>query len=149
MIRFILILLMTPVPTLADSLMAAHTIPSRAVIGPADLMIGPAKIPGALIDPDQAIGMEARVVLYAGRPIRAGDLVPPALIDRNEIVILVFRRGTITIAAEGRSLDRGAAGDRVRVMNLASRTTVSGTVRPDGVVMVGPSEALLAQTGGG
>jgi len=81
------------------------------------------------------------VVLYAGRPIRPGDVGPPALIERNQIVTLHYRSGPLTIAAEARALGRAAAGEEVRVMNLASRSTVTGTVtETGGVVIRGPRQ---------
>ena len=49
---------------------------------------------------------------------------------------LVFERGTLRIVTEGRALGRGAAGDTIRVMNLESRASLRGIVRPDGSVAV-------------
>jgi flagella basal body P-ring formation protein FlgA len=92
---------------------------------------------GALAHPDEALGLEARTILYAGRPIRPDDVGTPAIVDRNSIVILVFRRGGLTITAEGRAMGRAGPGDQLRVTNLASRTTVTGIVQPDGRVTVG------------
>ena len=132
----------------AETLVAARTISSRAILTADDLAIVERTVPGALRNPVDAIGLEARVVLYPGRPIRAADLVSPATIERNQIVILVFRSAGLTIATEGRSLDRAAVGDRIRAMNLSSRATVSGTVSADGSVRVGPSDALLAHMEG-
>lgn len=71
-----------------------------------------------------------------GRPLRPGDIGPPAIIERNDLVTLIFRQGGLTIAAEGRSLGRGSVGEAVRVMNLSSRTTVTGRVKQDGSVEV-------------
>lgn len=139
---------MLPAAGTADTLVAARMIPSKTVLDLGDLQIVAETVPGALRDPIDAVGLETRAVLYPGRPILAGDLVAPAVVERNQIVTLLFSRDGITIATEGRSLDRAAIGDRVRVMNLSSRTTVSGSIGPDGLVRVGPSEALLAQMGG-
>ena len=50
---------------------------------------------------------------------------------------LSYASGPLTIVTEGRALDRAAAGEPVRVMNLASKQTVTGTVAPDGSVEVG------------
>ncbi len=94
-------------------------------------------MPGALSDPDQAIGLESRVVLYAGRPIRAHDLTEPAVIERNQIVPMIYLTGTLQIATEARAMERAGVGARVRAMNLASRTTVTGTVGEDGTIYVG------------
>lgn len=148
MIRFLIFIgLLSPLTAQADAVIAANTIPSRSILGPMDVFVANQPVAGALTDPADAVGMEARVVLYAGRPIRAGDLVPPALVDRNDIVVLVFKTGPLTIAAEGRALERGAEGARIRVMNLSSRATVSGTINAQGQVLVGPSANLLAQVG--
>jgi len=78
------------------------------------------------------------VTLYAGRPIPLSALAPPALVERNQIVTLVFRRGGLEIRTEGRALGRGGEGDTIRIMNLASRNTVTGWVMGDGQVHVAP-----------
>lgn len=121
----------------ADTLVATGTIRSQGLIGPTDVMLIEGDTPGALSDPLAAIGMEARVNLYPGRPIRAADLQPPAVIERNEIVTLQFRQGGLLILTEGRALDRAGVGERLRVINLSSRSTVSATVLSAGLVEVG------------
>jgi flagella basal body P-ring formation protein FlgA len=124
-------------PAAADTLVAAATIRSKTVLGPEHLAVVPESVPGALTDPAEAIGKEARVVLYAGRPIRPPDIGPPALVDRNEVVPLIYRHAGLTIETEGRALDRAAAGEAVRVLNLSSRNTVTGTLDARGRVHVG------------
>ncbi|MFV2035181.1 MAG: flagellar basal body P-ring formation chaperone FlgA [Halocynthiibacter sp.] len=94
-------------------------------------------IAGTLHFPQQAIGLEALVVLYAGRPIRANDVGPAAVIERNQIVTLIYQQGALIIATEARALGRAGPGDRLRVMNLASRSTVSGRVGVNGSVYAG------------
>ena len=123
-------------PAHADTVVAARTIRAKSLLGPADVAAIPGDLPGGLADPAAAIGQEARVTLYAGRPIRAGDIGPPAIIERNQLVSLVFDTPTLSITADGRALDRAGVGDRVRAMNLASRTTVFGTVSPGGTIIV-------------
>lgn len=126
-----------PTTAMGDILVAARTLRSQTLLTPEHVTLVEGTVPGALSHPAQAIGQEARVVLYAGRPIRPEDIGPPAIIDRNEIVILRFQSGTLSIATEARALGRAGVGDRLRVMNLASRTTVSGTVSETGEVVVG------------
>ncbi len=123
-------------PAAAESLIAARAIVGSSVVGEADIRFARRKIEGALSDPALVVGREARVTIYAGRPIRAGDLRAPALIERNDIVRLRYRSGGLVIEADGRALGRGAAGDRIPVMNLTSRTTLSGLVRENGYVEV-------------
>jgi flagellar basal body P-ring formation protein FlgA len=124
-------------PASAESLVATRTIRAKSLIAPEDLTLVSAELPGALSDPDQAIGLEARVAIYAGKPLRPGDLGPPTLVERNQLVTLVFLSGGLAISTEGRALARGAEGDAVRVMNLGSRNTVTGRIGPDGAVYVG------------
>jgi len=135
----LLALVLAAAPAGAQTLVAARTIRAQTVLAPGDLVAGRATVPGALADPAQAIGLEARVILHAGRPVRAADLGPPALVERNALVTLAWQAGVLTILAEGRALGRAGAGETVRVLNLASRATVTGRVAADGTVVVGPS----------
>lgn len=133
----LLLLLALAAPASADSLVATRTIRARTLLVPEDLALVSADIPGALSDAGKAVGLEARVAIYAGKPVRPGDLGPPALVDRNQLVTLVYLSGGLAISTEGRALTRGAEGDEVRAMNIGSRTTVTGRIGPDGAVYVG------------
>ena len=72
-------------------------------------------------------------------PIRPQDIGQPAIIERNQIVTIVFSTGGLVITADGRSLGRGGVGDTLRVMNIGSRKTVSGLVLENGTIAVGNS----------
>jgi flagella basal body P-ring formation protein FlgA len=133
-----LALAVLPVPALAQALVATQVIPARTVVGADQVAVVEAGIDGALTDPAQAVGQEARVTIYPGRPVRAADLGAPALVERNAVVVLHYRAGGLFIAAEGRALDRAAEGEPVRVMNLASRSIVTGRVGADGTVLIQP-----------
>ncbi|MES0864161.1 flagellar basal body P-ring formation chaperone FlgA [Ruegeria sp. SCPT10] len=132
----LIFLIAAPITALADIVVPTRTIRAKEVISAADLELKHTDIPGAVSDPAELIGFEARVALYPGRPVRAADVGPPAIVDRNDLVILVFNRKPLSISTEGRALGRGAVGERIRVMNLSSRTTVTGLIRPDGQIEV-------------
>lgn len=132
----ILALLLTS-PVAAESVIATRTIRAQAVITPDDLTLVAAEVPDALTDAGAAVGLEARITIYAGRPVRLSDLGTAALIERNQVVPLIYLAGGLAISTEGRALGRGSEGEVIRVINLASRTTVSGRVGPDGAVYVG------------
>lgn len=136
--RLVLVLLVLAGPAAADTVVAARTVRAQAILTAADLTVVDGQTPGAFRRPAEAIGQEARVVLYAGRPVRTDAVGPPALVERNQIVPLLFRRGGLSIVTEGRALGRAGAGDRLRVMNLGSRNIVTGTVGADGRIRVGP-----------
>jgi flagella basal body P-ring formation protein FlgA len=121
---------------LAQSVQPVRAIRSQTVLVPEDLVLVDATVPGAATAIEQAVGREARIALYPGRPILLAHLVAPALVERNGLVRLSYVRGPLRILTEGRALDRAAAGEPVRVMNLVSRQTVTGTVIADGSVEV-------------
>ncbi len=135
-IAFLALTLTVSAPAQADSLVATRTIRAQTVLSPEDFATVEAAIPGALSDAASAIGLETRVTLYAGRPIKATDVGPAALVERNQTVSLVYRTGLLSILTEGRALSRGGPGDVIKVMNLSSRTTVTGTIGSDGTVAV-------------
>ena len=134
--QWVIVLLMIGAPALADSLVATHTIRAQTKVTSEDFTAVDADIPGAVSDPAAVIGLEAKVTIYAGRPITAESVGAPALVERNQTVSLVYRSGGLSILTEGRALSRGGVGDVIKVMNMASRSTVSGTIGADGSVYV-------------
>lgn len=127
-------------PVAADTVVAARTIRAHSVVTFDDLGLKAGDVPGTLNAVADAVGLEARVMIYAGRPVRPEDLGPPSIIERNQIVTLRFKTGGLTIATEGRAMSRAGVGDTVRAVNLASRLSVSGTVAADGTITVNGSE---------
>ncbi len=120
----------------AEVIVPVRTIRAMEIISAEDLIRKSETIDGALSNPLDIVGNEARRVLYAGRPIRPGDIGPPAIVNRNDIVMLVFSRGPLRIATEGRALGRGAVGETVRAINMTSRMTVTGKILADGSIEV-------------
>lgn len=137
MIGRTLLLICLAGPVAADALLANRAIPSRSIISELDISVTEQTIPGAYSDPAEVIGLEARVTIYPGRPIRRGDLGAPAVVERNQIVALRYAVGGLYIETEGRALGRAGIGDLIRVMNLNSRNTVTGRVGPNGIIEVG------------
>lgn len=140
----LLLALALPCSAVADTVVAARTLRAGTLLTGEDLALIAEDVPGAISSLDDALGQEARVNLYAGRPVRAGEIGPAALVERNQIVTLIYDQNGLMIATEGRVLDRGGVGDRIRVMNLSSRNTVTGTVGEDGKVYVSNGNLTLA-----
>ena len=132
MIRYIVMLCFLAMPALADTVLAARTIPAQSTIMPEDILVNARSVPGAVSDPQQIIGMEARVALYAGRPIRNGDVGFPAVVERNQIITLYYQVGGLMISTEARALGRAGPGEVIRVMNISSRSTISAQIGADG-----------------
>lgn len=135
----VLVFALGPGAALAESVVAVRTLRANTLISPDDVAVTErTAAPGTAARPEQVVGLEARVTLYAGRPIPLSALGRPALVERNQIVTLVFQRGGLEIRTEGRALGRGGEGDALRIMNLASRNTVTGWVTETGEVHVAP-----------
>ncbi|MGF1659863.1 MAG: flagellar basal body P-ring formation chaperone FlgA [Rubrimonas sp.] len=118
------------------ALVSTRAIRAGETIGPGDVALGAAPAFGAVTDPADAVGLEARQTIYRGHPVIAANLAPPALVERNQIVTMTYAHGALTITAEGRALERAGAGEKLRVMNLDSRMTVTAIVSGPGQVEV-------------
>jgi flagellar basal body P-ring formation protein FlgA len=132
-----LVALLAAGAVLADTVQVVRAIRGQSVLAAEDLAVVEGEVPGAITTIDEAVGKEAKVTLYPGRPILLAHLGAPALVERNAVVRMNYASGPLRIVTDGRALDRGGVGEPVRVMNLASRQTVTGIVAPDGSVEVG------------
>lgn len=132
--RMLFLLALLPGTALADGLTAARVLPAGTVLTAADVVAAPGA--RARLSPDQAIGQQLRSTVYEGRPITAAHLSTPTLVSRNQIVTLAYDNASLRIETEARALGAGSAGDVIRVMNLASRATVSARINPDGTLSV-------------
>lgn len=121
-------------------IVAKRTIRAQAILTEDDLAIRAGASSNAETELLEFVGMETREVLYAGRPISRSQLGEPAIVQRNEIVQMIYLTGSVQIVTEGRALGRAALGETIRVMNLGSRTTVSAKVEGPARVRVGSME---------
>lgn len=122
----------------AQTIVAANAIRARALITASDITTIPEDVTGGMVDPSLIVGMEARVNLYPGRPIRLSDVGKPAILERNQMVVMIYRAGLLAITAEGQVMGRAGVGESVRVMNMDSRMTVTGIVMANGTIEVSP-----------
>ena len=90
-----------------------------------------------LASEDALVGMAARRALRPGAPVRELDVEAPSIIERGEIVSLVFQSGALTLAARARAMEDGAEGELIRFVNLQSNRTVEA-------VAEGPGRARVA-----
>ena len=131
--------LLLPFAAQADSLVATRVIRAKEIIMQDAVTLVDADIPGALTDPAAALGQEARVAIFPGRPILSEALGAPALIERNQVVAMQYQAGGLTIRTEGRALSRGGPGDWIDAMNLTSKARVTGRIGADGILYLGTS----------
>ena len=120
----------------AETVVATQAIRPQQIITAGAVRLDQAQIPGAYTRLEDVIGQEAQFAIYPGRAVMMGAVGEPALVDRNQVVELVYLHGGLRIVAEGRALGRGAEGDRIRVMNIDSRTVLFGTIAENGSILV-------------
>jgi len=85
---------------------------------------------------EEVVGLVSKRTLVAGRTIPVSALQQPYAIKRGSNLRLTFSYGKMQISASGSPLQDGMIGDVVRVRNLDSGITVSGTVMANGTVEV-------------
>ncbi|MEP3347203.1 MAG: flagellar basal body P-ring formation chaperone FlgA [Litoreibacter sp.] len=131
-----LIVVFSSTITFAQSVVPTQTLKPGQLVTARDVRVVEDVQTGAFTDVSKVIGLEVQRVLYRGRPFQVGDIGAPALVERNEIVTLIYQTTLLSIATEGRALGRGAEGAKLRVINIASRNTVVGHVNHAGEVIV-------------
>jgi flagellar basal body P-ring formation protein FlgA len=84
----------------------------------------------------EVVGMVAKRTLLPGRTIPPSSLREAYAVTRGTAVRLTVSIGNLTISARGTPLDNAAIGDVIKVRNIDSGVTVSGTVMADGTIQV-------------
>ena len=85
---------------------------------------------------DEVLGKITTRTLLPGRTIPVGALRDAWAVQRGSTVSLVFSGGGLTITAVGTPLENAAIGDFIRVRNIETGVTISGTVMDNGTVRV-------------
>ena len=98
----------------------------------------------ALPDTGAIVGMAARRPLRVGDTVAAGDIEPPRVILRGELVTIVYQKPGMVLSARGRALGDAALGEPVSVLNEQSRRTVQGVATGAGMVQVEAGTNLAA-----
>lgn len=84
-------------------------------------------------------GRVARRAIAPGTLLRAADLVRPEIVQKGELVTVVYEGPGISLALRAKANEAGALGDTVTVLNPQSKKTLQATVTGPGRVSVGGS----------
>lgn len=87
-------------------------------------------------DAGELIGKAPRRLLRAGTMIRSGDVHEPVLIEKGDLITMVYRTPFMTLSARGRALEDGNRGKAIRVMNLQSKKTVEAKTMDSDTVLI-------------
>lgn len=85
---------------------------------------------------EDLVGMEVRRMLTQGRPIMTQSVTKPIIIDRGERISIRYDDGQLALTAPGKALADAHQGQQIRVVNLASNTTLVGVAADKGIVEI-------------
>jgi flagellar basal body P-ring formation protein FlgA len=107
-------------------------------------MLSDADFPDAVASSVFATSHESIVGKIAKRTLLPGSAIPlnaigvPRVVSIGAMVRLVYEEDGLEISTYASALQNGAAGDVISVRNTESGVTISGVIRPDGSIHVGP-----------
>lgn len=120
-------------------LVLARDVPRGGVITDGDLAwqaANPSRPVRNGVDPDAAVGMEARRLLKAGQPLQAADLKAAAVIRKGDPVTLIYATAGVKLTVDGVAQNEAAKGEAVRVLNSYSRRTIEAVANAPGEARV-------------
>ncbi len=99
---------------------------------------------GVIADFADIVGKSARRQLRPGEPLTRDHLMEPILVQRGDLVTIVFRSPGIVLTTRGRALGSGIENDVVAVFNIQSKRTIEAIVTGTGQVAVMPQHVPVA-----
>jgi flagella basal body P-ring formation protein FlgA len=94
--------------------------------------------------PGDAVGMQLRRQIAPGQPLELAELMRPALVQKDAIVLMVLDSPGIALTAQGQAMEAGAIGERIRVLNPASHAVIEAEVIGPGRVRVAPGASPVS-----
>lgn len=85
---------------------------------------------------ERAVGMQTRKAMRAGQAIRLADLTKPDLVQRDQIVTLIYQTDGLYLTMRAKAIENGSEGDTISVINTQSKRTLQGVVTGAGQVSV-------------
>lgn len=85
---------------------------------------------------EDLVDMEVRRMLTQGRPIMTQSVTKPIIIDRGDRISIRYDDGQLALSAPGKALTEAHQGQEVRVVNLASNSTLTGIAAGKGIVEI-------------
>jgi flagella basal body P-ring formation protein FlgA len=96
--------------------------------------------PDAVLDLGPVEGRVARRALAAGGLVRNGDLIRPTLVDKGEVVTVVYEAPGMALSLRATAAEAGALGDVIGVVNPSSKKAIQAKVIGPGRVAVSPGQ---------
>ena len=123
-----------------DVVVAATDIPRGSPLSPGALRTEKRALSklehGVFTGIEDLRGYVARTTIFPGQELTVRRVKPQILVDRNQVVIVKTRAGSLQVQTQARAMTPGAAGDAIICANLHSGEKFQGIVQPDGTVAV-------------
>jgi len=84
----------------------------------------------------EVLGKRVTIAINRGEVLRAGIVEEPPLLRRGDRVMLLAESRQVKITTVGEAREEGRRGDRIKLINLATRKEVSGRVLDEHTVRV-------------
>jgi flagella basal body P-ring formation protein FlgA len=117
-----------------------RNIRSGEVIAPQDIAMQPTNTRGYdqfMTNANQLVGQAAKRSLIANRPIRTSDVGQPVLLNRGQLVTILYQSENMALTATGKVQENAGLDQLVNVMNLQSNRTIQAVVSGPNLVTVG------------
>lgn len=98
--------------------------------------------PGTIISKNDLIGRILNRRISAGRPMRDRDISMPHIIDKGNLVQMIYRKDNMELKTNGRALDDGSIGQVIRIKNEKSGSIIQARVEPSGNVLVNYNDVV-------
>lgn len=85
---------------------------------------------------ENLVGKSLTRAVRGGSMIKLSDLTDPTLIDRNDLVTILYRNGQLKLTVKGQALHAATQDQTVTVLNLMSKKTVQGIAIGAGTVLI-------------
>jgi flagella basal body P-ring formation protein FlgA len=123
---------MVTVAVMSDIVVAKKPVGRYQVIKMADIDLQTmdlAKMPNnALTSLEDVVGQRAKRTIDTQTVLTSSMIETPPLVRRGDIVVMIAESGGLRISTQGEARQKGAKGDRIKVMNLDSRKSVYGRI---------------------
>jgi len=82
------------------------------------------------------IGMEVTRTIVPGKPVSKRDIAPQTMIEKGDMVTVLYSTSTMELKLKGLALEKGARGDIIRIRNTRSQKIMHGRIESSGLAQV-------------
>lgn len=89
-----------------------------------------------ITDFDKLVGKEIKRPVQAGQIIDETDIKTHIVMSKGKLITLIYKKGSVSLSAQGKTLESGGINETIRVSNTQSKSTVQATIISDDTAVV-------------